>query len=225
MIFNELRDTVADIMTNIYSLPFNQELANGSLPLAKFIFYLAQDALYLTAFSEALVLTAGKLPHAHQTELFMQFSENAIKAERTLHCNILKKHQIADHLREPSPFCSKYINYLFKMANTAAVEEAVASLLPCFWVYQQVGQNVLAKKIENNPYQSWIDFYLNPEFNTSVDLAITTINELGNTASARTKAKMITAFKYATQLEQHFWQGAYAQEKLETAGVVLVNPK
>ncbi len=213
MLFNSIKEAIAEFMPNIYGHPFNKELADGTLPLEKFTFYLAQDALYLTEFSKALALTASRLPHDHQTELFLQFALNSLKAERELHVNTLKKFVIPDHLRhEQSPFCFMYTNYLLKMANAAPIEEAIASLLPCFWVYQQVGQRALAKKTANNPYQAWIDLYSNPEFNTSVDLAIATLNELGENASEPTQKKMTAAFKRATHLEWYFWQGAYTQE-------------
>lgn len=213
MLFNKMRHQVTHLMSKIYTLPFNQELANGTLPLEKFTFYLAQDALYLADYSKALALTAGRLPHNHQTELFIQFAMDAMKAERELHLNTLKKYAVAVPLKsEQSPFCFMYTNYLLRMAHSAPVEEAVASLLPCFWVYQQVGQWALAKKTANNPYQDWIDLYASPEFNTSVDLAINTLNELGEIASAHTKKNMLAAFQRATQLEYCFWQGAYAQE-------------
>lgn len=213
MLFNEMRNRVATLMPKIYELPFNQELADGTLPLAKFTFYLIQDALYLADYSKALALTASRLPHDHQTELFLQFAMNALKAERELHTNTLKKYALVTHTKpEQSPFCFMYTNYLLKMAHTAPVEEAVASLLPCFWVYQQVGQRALAQKTVNNPYQDWIDLYASPEFNTSVDLAINTLNELGETASAHTTENMLAAFQRATQLEYCFWRGAYAQE-------------
>ena len=96
MLFNEMRENVADLMPKIYALPFNQELANGTLPLEKFTFYLAQDALYLVNFAKAQALTAGRLPHSHQTELFIQFAMDAIKAERELHINTLKKYKLSD---------------------------------------------------------------------------------------------------------------------------------
>ncbi len=213
MLFNKMSQAVTELMPKIYALPFNKELAEGTLALEKFTFYLAQDALYLADFSKALAITASKLPHDHQTTLFIQFAMNALKAERELHFNFLKKYAVPDNLkREQSPFCFMYTNYLLRMANTAPVEEAIASLLPCFWVYQQVGAQALAKKTMINPYHEWIDLYSNPEFNTSVDLAVTTLNELGYTASHQTQAKMIKAFKRATQLEYNFWRGAYSLE-------------
>ena len=210
--FNQLKDAVADIMPKIYQHPFNQELAQGTLAREKFIFYLKQDALYLMDFSKALALTATRLPHNQQSELFMQFAMNAITAERDLHVNILKKYATTPSTsNKQSPFCFMYSNYLLRMASTAAVEEAVASLLPCFWVYQQVGQRALAEKTSNNPYQEWIDLYSSHEFNHSVDLMIATLNDLAKHASIPCQQKMLSAFRQATLCEWQFWQGAYLQ--------------
>jgi thiaminase (transcriptional activator TenA) len=211
--FDELKAAVVDVMPNIYLHPFNQELSNGTLAIEKFIFYLNQDALYLIDFSKALALTALRLPHDHQSELFIQFSMNALQAEQDLHTHFIKKYSTAQHtIPKQSPFCFMYSNYLLRMASTAAVEEAVASLLPCFWIYQQVGQRAHAKKIPNNPYQSWIDLYSSLEFNHSVDLMITTVNELAAQASLPCKQKMLSAFRQATLCEWQFWQGAYSQQ-------------
>ncbi len=211
--FNELKASVADIMPKIYQHPFNQELAQGNLALEKFIFYLKQDALYLADFSKALALTATRLPHDQQTELFMQFAMNALKSERDLHVNILKKYVTTPSIpNKQSPFCFMYTNYLLRMASTATVEEAVASLLPCFWVYQQVGKRAFAKKIPHNPYQEWIDLYSSQEFNHSVDLMIATLNDLAVHASVACQQKMLNAFRQATLCEWQFWQGAYLQQ-------------
>lgn len=212
MIFDEMRALVADMMPEIYALPFNQELALGTLALEKFIFYLSQDALYLNDFSKALALTATRLPHDHQTELFIQLALNTIKTERELQADILKKYALTlPKVNEPSPFCFMYSNYLLRMAATAEVEVAVASLSPCFWVYQQVGQKACVKKIANNPYQAWIDLYSGDEFNDSVNSLIATLNELAENATLNTQKNMLAAFKRATQCEWQFWQGAYRQ--------------
>jgi thiaminase/transcriptional activator TenA len=147
----------------------------------------------------------------HQSELFMQFAMNALKAVRELHVNFLQKLNAGPHAQEQSPFCFMYTHYLLRMASTAPVEESVASLLPCFWIYQQVGQRALAKKIPNNPYQEWIDLYSSIEFDHSVALIITTLNELSEHASVVCKKKMLSAFRHASLCEWQFWQRAYYQ--------------
>lgn len=209
-----MRTCVSPIMDKIFDQPFNRELSNGILPKEKFIHYLQQDALYLADYSRALSLTAARLTCNEQAYHFMQFALGAIRAEQDLHLNYLKKYQSPSLLSaEQNKACFMYTNYLLRMAGTASVEEAVASLLPCFWVYREVGKKILNDKCSNNPYENWIELYSGEEFDSSVKLAIDVTNALSNVASEEIKRKMILAFVRSTQLEWHFWESAYSQEK------------
>ena len=89
MMITTLSHAVTDIVQNIHQHPFNQSLANGSLSSEVFAYYLEQDALYLADFSKALAITAARLPNNNQSKQFLQFSQNAIQAEHSLHQNYL----------------------------------------------------------------------------------------------------------------------------------------
>lgn len=214
MIFNEMRSSVDFMLAQIHDQPFNLELCSGILPQEKFIYYLVQDSLYLSDYSRALALTAARLTDNQHTQQFIEFALGAIKAERDLHINYLQKHEgLHSNSIEQNPTCFMYTNYLLKMASTASVEEAVASLLPCFWIYQEVGRQILqAQADRNNPYRNWIDLYAGTEFELSVQTAIEIVNELGASASIDIQKKMVTAFARSTQLEWLFWDSAYKQE-------------
>lgn len=211
MIFEKMSKEVHSIMTKIIDHPFNQELAKGILSKEKFIHYLQQDALYLADFSRALALTAARLSCNEQAHQFMQFAIGAIKAEQELHLDYLKQHSSHSAVKQ-SPACFMYTNYLLRMATMASVEEAVASLLPCFWVYREVGSTIFKTQGENNPYKSWIQLYSGEQFAASVNLAINVTNKLSDFASEEIKVKMISAFVRSTQLEWYFWESAYNQE-------------
>jgi thiaminase/transcriptional activator TenA len=213
MIVDKMINSVSEIMHHIQQHAFNKELASGTLAREKFSFYLVQDALYLADFSRALALTAARLPDTHHARKFIQFSHEAINVERDLHLKYLAEHQSMDLLKtEQNPTCFMYTNYLIKMATTASVEEAVSSLLPCFWVYGEVGKIIAATQCANNPYSDWIAMYSSDQFNTTVKEAIQIINEVGNASPEHTKVKMISAFKRATHLEWLFWQSVYDHE-------------
>jgi len=47
-------ESITDIYQAIIQHPFNEELAQGTLPREKFAFYMQQDALYLADFARAL---------------------------------------------------------------------------------------------------------------------------------------------------------------------------
>lgn len=217
MLFDHLRSQTIRLLEKIYQHPFNQELMKGTLPRHKFTYYLAQDALYLNDYSKALALIASRLGCNEHSQRFLHFASEAIQAEKQLHSNLLEKYGFPEkEYKEQGPFCFLYSNYLLKLATLGTVEEAVAGILPCFWVYQQVGQQALMKSNPNNPYQTWIDLYASPEFDYSVSLAIGVFNDLANDCSQKQKDKMIFAFERAMQLEWYFWQGAYLLETWNT---------
>ena len=47
---------------------------------------------------------------------------------------------------DPTSCCLAYTQYLDRqVAATASLEEAVAAVLPCFWIYREVGLNIAAR--------------------------------------------------------------------------------
>lgn len=213
MLFSELKKNTSNILAAIQQLPFNLELAKGSLAREKFIFYLQQDAIYLAEFSRALALTAGRLSNKSMSTSFIQFALGAINAEKELHQYYFKLFDVNHALLRASPSCYAYINFLLQQASLNTVEEAVAALLPCFWIYQEVGKSLAQLSHPNNPYQAWIDVYAGDDFALSVAEVIAITDELSTHASIKTQEKMLAAFKRATQYEWLFWHSAYRQEQ------------
>jgi thiaminase/transcriptional activator TenA len=219
MIFEEMCSSVRQMMDDIHSHPFNVELGQGTLSQEKFIYYLIQDALYLSDFAKALALTASRLSDPHHVQQYVKFSLEAIQAERHCHLNYISKNNLSKLVAaEQSPACFMYTHYLLKTAALGSAEEAVASLLPCFWVYREVGKKISEKCEQHNPYIEWISLYSGEQFNHSVNAAIDITNQIGDQASLSTRKKMILAFVRSTQLEWLFWDSAYCQEKWEIVG-------
>jgi thiaminase/transcriptional activator TenA len=216
MIYQRMCDVTQPLLQKIHTHPFNIELATGCLPWDKFIFYLVQDSLYLSQFARALALTFGRLSsHLHQQQ-FIQFTLGAIQSEQELHAKYLNNHHLNPHdlyKREPSPTCFMYTNYLLNTVALAPIEESVASLLPCFVIYYEVGKKMLVHQHDAHPYHDWIALYAGDAFEYSVLSVIEIINELGDLASIALQEKMIAAFIRSTQLEWLFWQSAYNQEQ------------
>jgi hypothetical protein len=61
---------------------------------------------------------------------------------------------------------------------------AVAALLPCFWIYWEVGKHLLGTAGPDNPYQSWIDIYADEAFADGVRKAIAISDQIADAASA-----------------------------------------
>ena len=204
---------IEPLYRQILELPFNKELAAGLLENKRFIFYMQQDSLYLVYFSKALALIAARSNSSRYIKLFLNFSLEALVAERTLHAQFLPLYEGTQQeqweTQEPSPACLAYTQYLIAKAATAPLEEAVAAILPCFWIYKEVGCQIARSAKKENPYSTWIDTYSSLEFSKATDLAISLVDELAAECSPAQLAIMQRAFEYSSLFEWHFWKDAY----------------
>ena len=91
----------------------------------------------------------------------------------------------------------------------AAVSEAVAARLPCFWVYRDVGRAIHAEAEPDNPYRAWIDTYAGEDFDAAVEAACALADRLAESANAAERPRMRTAFARSTLLEWMFWDSAW----------------
>ncbi|WP_163717806.1 TenA family protein [Mangrovibacterium lignilyticum] len=201
----------ASVYGEILTLPFLQELTNGNLPKEKFLFYLQQDAFYLAEYGKILAAIAGRLERKEWREAFLHFSADTVAVEQALHQFYLKDSKAK---AEPSPTCTLYTGHMFRQLACASVEEALASVLPCFWVYKEVGDYILANQTkEENPYQSWIDTYGGDEFAKAVAKALFICDQYAEKCTPEHRNRMTRAFKLSFKMEWMFWQSAYEQEQ------------
>ncbi|MDL2314612.1 TenA family protein [Desulfovibrio sp. OttesenSCG-928-C14] len=200
----------------ILNLAFIHELMDGSLDRSKFMFYIRQDALYLSGFGKALCGIAARLGNPEHSAAFIGFAGDTIAVERELHQVFLKDELDAQgRLRgaEPSPTCLLYTSYMLRQLYDVPLEVAMASVLPCFWVYKEVGDYILAnQKRGSNQYQDWIDTYGGEEYGGAVKKAIAVCDEMAAACTAERRAEMTAAYVMCTKMEWMFWESAYRLE-------------
>jgi len=196
----------------IHRLPFNTELAAGSLEPDRFRVYIVQDALYLGRFARVLAIAAAKAPDSDAMQSFAQSALSAVAVEQALHGRYLGEFGIdpagiGD--AETSPDCLAYTSYLLAAAYHEPWEVLVAALLPCFRIYWDVGCTIAQKAAPDNPYRAWIDTYADERFGKAVETAVALGDRAATAVTAATRAAMLAAFVRACQYEWLFWDGAY----------------
>jgi thiaminase/transcriptional activator TenA len=202
-------------------LPFNAELAKGSLSTQRFQFYLVQDARYLIGFARALAVAAARAGSGRDVAFFAGAAQEAVVVERALHDSYFDRFGMTDadqQAVETSPTCLAYTSFLLATAQTCGYPELIAALLPCFWVYQQVGTEILAnlRPGADNPYLAWIDTYADDDYAESVATCRHAVDEAAAGADQHTQDVMLAAFTRATEYEWLFWDSAYRLESWPT---------
>ena len=204
----------APLWQAIREMPFNRELAAGTLAPARFQFYIIQDAHYLEGFARALALAAAKAPDPETVAQLAQSAAGAITAERSLHSQYLAAFDITPErfaATEISAACDHYLSFLLRVASLGEFAEAIAALLPCFWIYHDIGQGIARESRPENPFSAWIETYSGEAFDQSVQRMLRLTDRLGAAATPELQARMQRAFARSVWHEWAFWDSAYHQ--------------
>lgn len=201
---------IAEIQSSILTHPFLKGLIDGSLPRETFLFYLAQDSIYLDDFARVLAGLASSAPTAGDSKILTGFASQAIDVELDLHESYLRGRELPGI----SPACELYTSWLYKKLVKDPWAVGLAAVLPCFWIYLEVGRHVLdfSRPGSSNPYQPWIDTYGGEEYAVAVKAALGMADRAAEEASGPIRLKMTEAFVAASKLEWLFWDSAFRRE-------------
>ncbi|MBS0644736.1 MAG: TenA family protein [Proteobacteria bacterium] len=199
-----------ELRAAIHALPFNRELAAGTLRADRFQFYIQQDAVYLEQYARILAMAGARGPDGAILRLFAESALEAVAVEQALHGAYFKQFGIEPGtLAEPSPDCLGYTSFLLATAYHEPWEVLLAALLPCFWLYWDVGSAIARDAAADNPYRAWIDTYADPAFGDAVRAVMAATDTAAAGASDTVRQRMMTAFIRCSQYEWLFWDGAY----------------
>lgn len=204
-------DTYAAILRH----PFLEGLTDGSLDPQAFAFYVVQDALYLSEYARALAVVGAKAPTAGDVAMFARHAAGAVEVERTLHESLLgalgiDPAQITQ--AEPAPTNLAYTSYLLARVHGGSFVEGLAAVLPCYWIYAEVGTELLAKGSPDPRYRTWIDTYGGEEFAGVVREVLDLADRVGESVSEVEEAAAHRAFRTTARYEWMFWDMGYRCE-------------
>jgi thiaminase (transcriptional activator TenA) len=206
---------VEDIYAAILAHPFLAGLADGTLPRASFRHYIVQDAHYLRGYAKALAVCAAKAPDEDGTVLFAEHAAGAIAAERDLHAALMSEMGSSPEeaaLEAVAPTTQAYVSYLLAAAYGGSFAEAVGAVLPCYWIYARVGDELLARSSPDPLYARWIAMYGSAEFQAVVDSVLDLTDRIGAGLSDGERTLLRRHFRTTSRYEWMFWDAGYRAE-------------
>lgn len=190
----------------ILDLPFVRALGDGTLDEDLFAFYLDQDALYLRDYSRALATLSARADTAEAQVHWAAGAHEAIAAESQLHEGWLANRA---RLGGPSPITMGYTNFL--RASTAGEDYVVgaAAILPCYWLYEEVGAVLSSKNHADHPYAEWLSMYGGEEFAADVARSLVEVERAFEVASPAQRVRAARAYLSACVYEREFFDQAH----------------
>ncbi|WP_416429700.1 bifunctional hydroxymethylpyrimidine kinase/phosphomethylpyrimidine kinase [Paenarthrobacter nicotinovorans] len=202
-------------LEKIHGLNFIQELQSGHLPEPAFSYYLAQDAIYLNGYSRVLA-RAGALAPTEEEQLFWaKSSRQCLEVESELHRNWLSSREASG---VTGPVTKAYVDHLLATSASGSYAVVLAAILPCYWLYAEVGQKLHAAFVDagasgGHPYADWLRTYADEDFASATRMAINFTDAAAVAASGRERAEMLEAFRQSCRYETAFFDAPrlYAQ--------------
>ena len=189
--------------------PFIKELAAGTLSQERFDRYLAQDELYVGNYGRQMFELAALIPDKADREMFEVFAREGIEGEKAMHALLIDRFGI-DTAVVPSPITADYNAHTQAAIATGSKEIGLAAMLPCMWVYNEVGLHILrTASVEGNPYREWIQEYGNDAFSDGVRRVLELADGYAASASPEVRARMTDEYVAATRFEYLFWDWGY----------------
>jgi thiaminase (transcriptional activator TenA) len=212
--------SIAPVYSAIVEHPFVTGLSSGKLSKESFKYYMVQDALYLREFTKVLLIISEKAPKDEWRVLFARHAISTLDDERALHERYFKKWGMSEkdvYSIPMAPQTRAYTSHLLKTAHEGSFEEALVAVLPCYWIYLEVGKELLAgPKSPDEVYQGWIDAYSGSGYSDMVRDVLEIFEQSSKDLSKRRKEKLKELFYIGSRYEWMFWNASYNMQKWPT---------
>lgn len=185
--------------------------------MGSFTYFILQDYRYLLDFAQVLCAGASKAADLATLEIFARHALTAVEVERTFHGAFGKSLGLSTRQLDNTPkgpVTEAYTKHLQAVARSGTLGEVVAAILPCYWVYGEVGKKLYPTRPKKpRIYRQWIETYASEEYWKPVREQIRLMNHLGSRAKAQERMLMRAHFVLSSRYEFLFWDQAYRREK------------
>src|SRR5690606_10316317 len=123
-----------------------------------FRYYILNDAYYLSVFAQVQGLGAAKAPDLFTSGRMASHIQGTYNTELAMHERFAQQLHISAEEKAsflPSPTAYAYTSHLLRAAYTGHIGDIVAVMLPCYWLYLEIGDRLKGAEPEEPIYREW----------------------------------------------------------------------
>ena len=206
----------SDIWKRFYEHPFVTGMADGSLAIEKFKYYMIQDYLYLYDYARVFAIGTAKAENPETMEVFAGYVHQILHGEMEIHRGYMKRLGIPEEeaaRTKASVATSSYTAYMLNIAWTKGPAEIAASILACAVSYEEIAGNMLKAHPEcaDHPfYGEWVRGYADPGYHEANEELKRMTDLLAAQYSEEQIRQLSEIFRTCSKYELMFWDMGYA---------------
>lgn len=196
-----------------YKHPFVEGIRKGQLPKESLIHYVTQDRMYLQVYMKLCGLGIFQSEEREDIDFFDQIIHIIQDEESHPHRNLCEVAGVTPESITPAPLAEaaqQYIQHMIQ-AGQKGFAHLLAAMLPCPWVYQEIGRRMLKEEHvnEEHPFYPWISFYgRTSTFDTTAYIR-QRLDQLVPRMGKSEQEELYRIFVQSCQHEVAFWDMAY----------------
>ena len=191
--------------------PFVRGIADGSLDVEKFRFYMIQDYLYLIEYAKVFALGVAKARDLESMRLFAGYVGQILDGEMDIHRKYMAR--LGIELSEAEQAATaldnrSYTSYMLKVAYEEGPEQIAAAILSCALSYEYIAKKIM----ETHPdaarhpfYGEWVDGYSCDEYHDANGVLVALTERLCGGMDERQLAHLEEIYVECSRYEMAFW--------------------
>lgn len=196
--------------------PFVRGIADGTLPVDRFQFYMIQDHKYLMQYAKVFALGLIKSSSEADMRLFSGLITATLDTENAVHQSYLSRLGITREMIDAAPMCLNnvsYTNYMISIALKEGMAELATAVLACSWSYKLIGdfmETVPGSK-DHPFYGNWVNTYTGAGYRECNDVMIGLVDRLSEGYSEAQLQNLEEILINCSKYEYQFWDMAWTK--------------
>ena len=197
------------------SHPFVRGIADGSLPIEKFRYFMVQDHKYLMEYAKIFAIGIVRSETEEDMRIFSSLVTDAIDTENAVHQAYLRELGISRAMIDGTPMSlnnSSYTSYMIAEAEKGGLPEIAVSALACSWSYKVVGDGLAASfpdSLQHPFYGRWVRMYSGEEYAAANDGLVSLVDRFCAPLPAARLERLLKIVQICTDYECQFWDAAW----------------
>lgn len=210
------------IWESYYEHPFVKGIADGTLPIEKFRYYMIQDHKYLMQYAKVFALGLIRASEESDLRLFGGLITATLDTENAVHQSYLSKLGITKQMIAEAPMAlnnESYTNYMISIGMKGGLPEIAAAVLACSWSYKLIGDYIEANFPESKShpfYSTWVNMYSSAEYREANDVMIEMTDRFCENCSEAQLRELENIVLICSKYEYQFWDMAWSEGKTYT---------
>lgn len=216
---DRLLSDAKEIWEGYHTHPFVSGIADGSLEIEKFKFYLIQDYLYLFDYTRVFAMGVVKACNPDVMRVFANYIHQILNGETQIHRAYMERLGIPRHIAEaaqPAITNLSYTAYMRTVAQEEGIAEIMAAILSCALSYEQIAEHIVSKHptaAEHPFYGEWIRGYASSEYAEGNRALTALFEQLCADYNDKQITRLCNIFVTCSRYEGMFWDMAWNMER------------